>query len=208
MKNIKGLKFQNDQKWPIKYTFLYPGGHEQSLEVCEHYLWHTRKKDDISWNPGPAHNVVQHFKHKKCSMCVSASWENKSEFVMSLHVLWHIHKACLARVNNLHSLIAFFTRRSSTAITSKQIHPITKYLQLTTPPSQVNREFEFSKAFRHTQSKSFIYNKREWLWQHTKSTVVTIYKTIKEMTAEFQMELSLSILLCTYQVILSHSQNY
>jgi hypothetical protein len=45
----KDLKFQNDQKWPIKYTFLYPGGHKQSLYIYiymrEQYLWHTWKND-------------------------------------------------------------------------------------------------------------------------------------------------------------------
>jgi hypothetical protein len=29
---------ENYQKWSIKYTFLYPGVHEQSLYIGEYYL--------------------------------------------------------------------------------------------------------------------------------------------------------------------------
>jgi len=44
-KHKKDIKFQNKRKLPIKYTLIYPGGHEHRLYICEHHLWHTK---DIS----------------------------------------------------------------------------------------------------------------------------------------------------------------
>jgi hypothetical protein len=44
---------KNDQKMHKNIaTFLYQGGHEQSLHIHKHYLWQTKKKDDMPSKPG------------------------------------------------------------------------------------------------------------------------------------------------------------
>jgi hypothetical protein len=52
-------KFQINKKLPTKYTFLYPGGHEQSFYIYENIICDIPKKNMICHkNPGPGYNIA------------------------------------------------------------------------------------------------------------------------------------------------------
>jgi hypothetical protein len=91
---------ENDQIRPIKYTFLYPGGHVQSLYTCDHYLWHTRNnyissKFMARWQIFWLKNNIRK-KYTKIIASCEKQVKSTSNCNLRIRLVWrYIYKSCM-----------------------------------------------------------------------------------------------------------------